>query len=132
MHRFLWIVCPLLFPLFSVVSASPFEDALKATVKLAGSGVAGTGFLVKKGEIHYLVTAAHVFNDFKGEKCLMIYRATREGKPSVRAEVELSIRKEDQPLWKKHKDHDLAVLKITLPTDIDCQPFSFESVAGEV
>lgn len=131
MRRILLLISFLLLPVSSSVFASPFADALQGTVKLAGSGVAGTGFVVKKGEIHYLATAAHVFGDFKGGKCTMVYRAKREGEPSVRAEMEIAIRKEDKPLWKKHKDHDLAVLKITLPKDIECRPFPFESVVGE-
>jgi hypothetical protein len=63
----------------------------------------------------------------------MVYRAKQEGRPSVRAGMEITIRKEDKPLWKKHKEHDLAVLQITLPADIECEPFPFESVAdGEM
>ncbi len=109
--------------------ATPFEDAVRGTIKLTGSGVAGTGFVIRKGDKHFIGTAAHVFHDFKGETCEVIYRARVEGQPSERRSTTLAIRKGDQPLWKQHGKHDIAIIEFTLPEEADCRPFEWDQIA---
>ncbi len=49
----------------------------------------------------------------------------------VRREHRLVVREEGKPRWKKHPEHDLAVLAIELPEGVECTPFRFEQIASE-
>lgn len=113
------------------VTATPFEDALRATVKLSAGDAAGTGFVIQKDEKIYLATAAHVFHDMKGETCRVVFRKKEGDRPAGRAEVKLSIRKGERPLWNRHKTHDVAVIEWELPEDADCIPFPYDRIATE-
>jgi hypothetical protein len=123
------------FLLFWVLSipwgalSSPFERALEATVRLTANGVSGTGFLVTKDGEWYLVTAAHVFGDLKGDKCDLVYRKKNEKGNPVRAVTPLTIRAEEKPLWRKHEKFDLAVIACDLPEDSAMKPFELERLA---
>ncbi|MCH1409306.1 MAG: serine protease, partial [Verrucomicrobiales bacterium] len=94
-----FLLLSLLLPWVEPVTAAPFEDALRATVKLSGGPVTGTGFVIEKDEKHFLATAAHVMNDFKEEICQVVYR-TEGGK---RKEGNLKIRNGEKALWKRHE-----------------------------
>lgn len=124
----------LVFLAFSVLwtssaLATPFEEALKATIRLTGNGVSGTGFLVKQEEKVFIFTAAHVFSDLKGEKCDLVYRKKNENGNPKRGVVALPIRAEEKPLWKKHEKFDLAVMAFELPEDSAMEPVDVKRVA---
>lgn len=112
-----------------LVSANPFEKALSATVRLTSNGVSGTGFVVQKGEETILVTAAHVFQDLKGDHCDFVYRKKREGGSPVRESMPLTIRKDEEPLWKKHGKQDIAMIEISIPDDAVLTPILFSDIA---
>ncbi len=122
-----FLLLSLLLPWVEPVTAAPFEDALRATVKLSGGPVTGTGFVIEKDEKHFLATAAHVMNDFKGEICQVVYR-TEGGK---RKEGNLKIRNGEKALWKRHETLDVAVIEWRMPEDADCLPFPFDRIATE-
>ena len=111
--------------------ATPFEDALRATVKLSGDSAAGTGFLIEKDGKIFLGTAAHVLHDMPGETCRIVYRAKAKGKSSERKEAVLKIRDGEQMLWKENKELDVAVIEWNMPDDSNCVPFPFDRIAME-
>ena len=101
---------------------------MQSTVMLQGEGSLGTGFLLLRpfpsqgavgqqirGRI-VLVTAAHVFEEMKGEQALMTLRS-REGQSDKwdRKPFRLKIRNGSEPLWKKSPEADVAVMYISLP-----------------
>ena len=62
-----------------------------------------------------MVTAAHVLEGISGETAIIHLREkTTERKFESRAHV-LQIRKGEEPLWVRHPNADVAVMKITLP-----------------
>ncbi len=116
--------------------ADPYEDALRATVRITNGKASGTGFIVATGEKadagkqHLLVTAAHVFRDMAGEICTLIFRAPGKDGSFVRKEVKLTIKKGDEPLWKKHKEMDVAAIAFNLPDGVDVKPFELNQIAS--
>lgn len=127
--RILLLAC-LIFPWF--LKADPFVDAVSATVKLAGDGASGSGFLIELDDgTHVVASAAHVFRDMKGERCRVIFRAPKEKGGFERRPVEITIRKGEQELWSSHQKHDIAHLKIEIPEGMEVKPFLFGQLATE-
>lgn len=119
----------------SAAVAEPYVDALRATVRITNGKKSGTGFIVATGgkadagSKYLLVSAAHVFRDMAGESCKIIFRAAGKNGGFVRKEVTLAIKKEKEPLWKKHKEMDVAAITIKLPEGIDVKPFELNQIA---
>lgn len=117
-------------------NAEPYEDALRATVHITNGSAGGTGFIVAigdkgaSGSQHVLVTAAHVLRDMKGETCKLIFRAPDKEGDFIRKEVDLKIQKGKEPLWKQHKDLDVAAILVQLPEGIDIKPFHMDQIAN--
>ena len=115
--------------------AEPYEDALRATVRITNGKAGGTGFIVASGhkgapgKQHLLVTAAHVFREMAGDKCTLIFRASGKDGQFVRKEVVLTIKKDKELLWKQHKDLDVAAIALDLPEGIDIKPFKIDQIA---
>ena len=110
--------------------------ALRATVRLHGGGSSGTAFLValSDAEPPLLVSAAHAFENAKGESCTVVCRgpaaegAAAEG-AAERREVAVTIRDDGTPRWVRHPSADVAVLPWTPPTDVDVAAFPLEWLA---
>jgi len=120
----------------SSIVAEPYEDALRATVRITNGKASGTGFFVVTGDKsdperqHLLITAAHVLRDMAGDTCTIIFRAQAEGGEFVRKEVALTIQKDKKPLWEQHKELDVAVIAMNLPEGLDIKPFKDSQIAA--
>jgi len=116
--------------------AEPYEDALRASVRITNGKISGIGFIVAAGDKadpgrqHLLVTAAHVFRDMAGETCTLVFRAPGKEGGFVRKEVTLAIMKGKESLWKQHKDLDVAAIALKLPEGIDVKPFEASQIAS--
>lgn len=111
------------------------ENALRATVRLSGGGASGTGFFVAIGEGDgaktVLVSAAHVFDDMKAAECTLVLRRREDDGQYKREEMQLTIRKDDKPLWKRHNEGDVAAMEMKLPPGTDIKPLVLDQVADE-
>lgn len=112
---------------------------LLATVKLQHSQSAGTGFLIipkngvdrAKGEC-LLVTAAHVFEPCPDDAVTVALRVPQPDGTYQRRDVSVPIRRdqrEKKPLWVRHPQFDVAVLKIRLPEGVEATPLPVEVLA---
>ncbi len=129
MTKFLFLVF-LVMPVF--LHANPFVDAVSGTVRLMGEDASGTGFLIEVDEGEFvLATAAHVFSDMKGESCQVIFRRSNDAGGYDRDPVDLTIRKGEKPLWRKHETLDIGLMPIDLPEGSAVKPFSLSQIAKE-
>ena len=98
---------------------------MKSTFKLTAQESQGTCFIIGKPlkdeptkARYVLVTAAHVLENFKGDKAVIHLR--RKDKDTYkRVEHPLSIRKKGKALWVKHPEADVAAMYVSLPENID-------------
>jgi hypothetical protein len=123
-----WFPCGL-------IGAEPAEDALRATVRLFDGGTSGTGFFVATGDAadagkrNLLVTAAHVFESMKGDKCTAVFRLIDRDRGFGRKQSNLVIRNGQAPLWVRHPDFDIAVLPVDLPEGVDVKAYDDRQIA---
>lgn len=116
----------------AVVEARPAWDLtlglIAATVQLdqpdgQGTRTVGTGFLIEAPKPDgtprtVLVTAAHVLNQMAGKEARIGWRITLPDGAWKFEPQPLTIRAfDDQPLWVRHPDRDIAVMEITAPPE---------------
>ncbi len=92
-------------------AAEHAEAMMRATFKLFNKDSTATCFLLRDGADVFLVTAAHTVEKAHGETCLLVLRDAEDGTWKRRDE-KVAIRDGERPLWTKHPDADLAVLKL--------------------
>jgi len=78
-----------------------------------------------------LVTANHVLSQIRSETAKLVLRKRVEDDSYMRHEMTIEVRAGDKPLWIKHPDHDVAVLKVVLPKNVSNQPLPIECLASE-
>lgn len=112
--------------------------ALSSTARLVQNGSSGTVFFVELPPAAVdqpprlaLVTAAHVFESSPQNESRLILRRQQDDGSWARIEVPLVIRKEGQPLWTRHPDHDIAALPYTLPEGTAMRTFALADLAEE-
>ena len=126
MPRFLLV----LLLLFTVARADEATEKLVlATYKLFNDSSVATGLIVKTGERDFVVTAAHVFENMRGDVFLLVARSKQDSGEFSRKDISIPLRRDSNPLWKKHPDHDLAILE--LPDEIDEPGIPLESLAED-
>ena len=103
-------------------------EMLQATCRITHDGHSGTGFFVRRDKELLLVTAAHVFEESTIPECKLILREKKSGAAAARREFAIIVRKDDQPLWKKHATQDVAVIRVELPSEIEFKATLFEHI----
>ena len=95
-----------------------------ATYRLENPKTSGTGFVVrspdpvnKESDELLLVTAAHVFEKMEGNRATLVLRKKMPTGDWTASPMELAIRQDEKPLWHRHTKHDVAVMRLTTPTD---------------
>ncbi|MCY2964876.1 MAG: serine protease [Planctomycetota bacterium] len=121
-----------------VLAEDHATQVLLATVKIQHDASTATGFLiVPKSGVNaaaresLLVTANHVFDPIPGEVAPIILRLPQPDGTYQRRDLPVAIRANGKPLWTRHPQHDVAVVKVTLPPDDEAQPLPFDSLADE-
>ena len=112
---------------------------LLATVKLQHSTSAGTGFLIipKSGVDQtkrecLLVTAAHVLEPCPEDAITVALRVPQPDGSYQRRDVSVPIRRdnrEKKPLWVRHPQYDVAVLRLQLPEGVEATPLPVDVLA---
>jgi hypothetical protein len=103
-----------------------------------GQETIGTGFVMgrpiptspAKGK-YVLITAAHVFNDMSGDIISLNLRRKLGENNWIKVPFPLQIRTGGQPLWTKHPDADVAVMYITLPSEVALPLLSTDFLADD-
>ena len=141
LKRLLPVVCAVLVVVVGELALA--EDhatqILLATVKLQHSASAGTGFLIlpksgvdrAKGEC-LLVTAAHVFEPSPDDAITVALRLPQPDGSYQRRDVSVPIRRDNRektPLWVRHPQYDIAVLRLQLPAGVEATPLPVEVLA---
>ena len=112
---------------------------MRNTYKIEGNGSLGSCFLIGKplkkdptrGH-HILVTAAHVFENMKGEEATIYLRKKQNDNTFIKVPWKIKIRQEGKSLWVKNKSGiDVAVMYVRLPKDIDTQLLSITMFADD-
>jgi len=113
------------------------EKLIRATYKLANETSTATCLVVSRqgkaegaGPNRYLVTAHHVFDQMRGNTCVLVSRTARDDGTFHRKEITLEIRRKGRGnFWIKHPDHDLAILP--LPADVVVEALPVACLATE-
>ena len=87
---------------------------MRATFKLFNKDSTATCFLLRDGADVFLVTAGHTFEKANGETSLLVLREAGEGGAWKRQDKSIPIREGEKPLWTKHPQQDLAVMRVVL------------------
>lgn len=119
-------------------TAAPAADfateMLEATHKLFHADSTGTCFLVRReapDETLYVVTANHVLDRTKGDTAILVLREPQADGSRKRLDHTVAIRSEGKPLWVRHPDHDVAVLRLDGQTPVPVNPLPWPSLADE-
>jgi len=102
---------------------------MRNTYKIEGEGSIGSCFLIGKPSkkdpsraYFVLVTAAHVFEQMKGEVATIYLRGKQNDDLFVKMPCKIQIRQGSNALWVKNKlGIDVAVMYVRLPENIDVQ-----------
>ena len=124
------------FGIFGCVIASAADfatETLEATFKLFHKDSTGTCFFLRREADPnlYLVTAAHVLERTKGETAIVVLRERRADGTYQRRDHTLPIRREGQPLWRRHATEDVAVLRLAGTPPVPVAALPLEALADE-
>ncbi|TVQ03606.1 MAG: serine protease [Planctomycetaceae bacterium] len=114
---------------------NPLEHALRATFRIGNGTSSGTAFIVAvPSDVNdpaprtVLITAAHVLEGFGNGDCTVVMRKEADDGLYVSHSVAVPLRRDDQLLWVRHPEQDVAAVPFDLPGDVDCQPFELRQV----
>jgi len=103
-----------------------------------GQPTVGTGFVMGRplpntpGKLRYvLITAAHVLNEMVGESMVLHLRRKLGENNWVPAPVAIPIRANGQPVWTKHPTADVAVMYVSLPTELSLPLLTTDLLADD-
>ena len=95
-----------------------------ATYRLENPKTSGSGFVVRRpdpvdeeSDELLLVTAAHAFEKMEGNRATLVLRKQTPTGDWTASPTEVTIRQKEEPLWHRHTKHDVAVMRLTTPTD---------------
>ena len=101
----------------SLASALDFAtEMLESTYKLFHVDSTATCFFLRReapDQALYLVTAAHVLENTKGETAVVVLRERESEGVYQRKDYRIPVRRGDTPLWVRHPKEDAAVLRLT-------------------
>ncbi len=110
---------------------------MRSTFKVAGTGSAGTAFILGRRDVgdsnkaHYvLVTAAHVLDKMQTDDAILFLRK-KNGDGFQKIAFPLKVKKTGRPLWTTHPDADVAVMYVALPRDADLLLISTDLLATD-
>ncbi|MCW1911977.1 serine protease [Luteolibacter sp. GHJ8] len=129
------IVLLVFFSVVLPVRAADFaSEMVEATFKFFHDDSTSTCFLVKRAapdKALYLVTTAHTVERTKGETAILVLREAQEDGSYLRRDHTLKIREGEKPLWVRHKDQDVAVLKIEGALPVSVTPLAEGALLDE-
>lgn len=111
---------------------------MEATCKITGPGSVGTGFVMGKPDtndtrraFYILITADHVLQRIQGDTATLVLRETGPSNTWSRVEFPVQIRRDGNPLWRKHPDVDVAAMFIGVPPNTVPRPLSTDLLVND-
>jgi hypothetical protein len=109
-----------------------------ATVKVSDSDASGSAFVLTrpkpgdpKSTQFLLVTAEHTLSRTKGNEVTVVFRKKAADGNFVKAPLKIQVRRDAEPLWKKHPTADVSVLPITPAPDLVLPGVPVELLASD-
>jgi hypothetical protein len=106
-----------------------------ATYKLFNVDSTATCILVRReapDQRYYLVTAAHVMEQIKGDTAIVVLRDRQADGSYQRRDHTVTIRRDGKPLWARHPTEDVAVLRLAEPPPGQVNALPLADIADEV
>ena len=124
-------------PAFADSPGLPTQIVL-ATFRLEHPKTSGTAFVIRRphpngqeGGAQLLVTAAHAFEQMDGDQAKLVLRQQDSNGDWSASPVDIVIRQDGKPLWQKHPEQDVAVLRLDLKDSPELNPLSIDILATE-
>jgi len=115
--------------------ASDFAtEVMEATFKISHPDATSTCFLVRReapDTANYLVTTAHTLEHTKGETAVLVLREAMPDGSYVRRDFTIPIRAGEKPLWVRHPQHDVVVLRLAEPLPVPVTALPAAALADE-
>lgn len=104
-------------------------EVMASTFKFYDPDSTSTCFLVATdgpASARYLVTTAHTVERTKAATAILVLRQAKPDGSYSRHDHTITIRKDNKPLWIRHKSQDVAVLRLAdpLPVDVPALPLA--------
>ncbi|HEX4132146.1 MAG TPA: serine protease [Pirellulales bacterium] len=118
----------------SAVAADFAAEVLDSTFKLFAPDSTATCFFVRReppDEALYLVTAAHVLEHVKQDSVIVVLRRPKPDGSFERHDHTIAIRLDNKPLWERHEQHDVAVLRLAEEPPVAVGSLPIDAVADE-
>jgi len=115
---------------------SPEENLINATFKVYNKASTGTGFLLRDPAPNasptnvILITAAHAFQKASDDSVLLVCRVYGE-EGWKRHDHKVMIRNGTNELWTAHPTQDVAVIRCTMPPDVNFFALPMTAIAHE-
>lgn len=109
-------------------------EMLEATFKLFHVDSTGTCVLVRREASDptlYVVTAAHVLENTKGDTAIVVLRERQADGSYKRRDHTVPIRRDGKPLWVRHDAEDIAVLRLGEAPPVPVRALPLEAIADE-
>jgi len=109
-------------------------EMLEATFKLFHVNSTGTCVIVRRqspDESLYVVTAAHVLERTRGDTAILVLREKLPDDSYQRHDHTVPIRRDGKPLWVRHQNEDVAVLRLVGAPPVPVQALPFAALANE-
>jgi hypothetical protein len=131
----IWLTAPIALLAIHMATASDFAtEVMNATFKFYDPDSTGTCFLVRRqppDTAIYLVTAAHVMQETKGQTAQLVLRAPKPDGSYERHDYPITIRSKDKPLWERNQSEDVAVLRLAGPLPVPVTALPESALADE-
>lgn len=130
-----WFILLLAISAAQLSVAADFATAvMNATFKLYNPASTATCFIVRRSAPDtnfYLVTAAHVFAQAKGDTATLVLRQSQADGSFKRHDYTIHIRKDGNVLWIRHPKEDVAVLRLSEPLPVAVAALPFKAIASD-
>lgn len=119
----------------AAVAASDFAtEMMEATFKVDNDGSYATCFLVRReapDTALYLATVAHAFDDTTNNTVTLVLRKPKPDGTYERVDHTLALRRNGKPLWVRHENYDVAVMRLSEPLPVQVPALPASALADE-
>jgi len=109
-------------------------EMTESTFKLFNPVSTATCFLVQRHPVEavlYVVTAAHVLEKASGDKMVLVLRDPRPDGTYQRHDHDVEIRRDGKPVWTRHPQEDVGVLRLADPLPVPSPALPFSRLADD-
>jgi hypothetical protein len=111
---------------------------MHCTCELSDRQSAATAFVLSRPKFGdpkqsewVLVTAGHALEGMKGDEASLLMHEKQPDGTYKKLPVPIKVRKDGKPCWVKHRDADVAAMRVTLPSTVDIPRLSTDLLATD-